>query len=130
MDAQLLVCNARWRAGQGWRPIRFELCADRAAVRALLAVGRAGITNADESKRYRGETQPVKVVNLADYRRNPSYRRLNQCGRGSWQRAIGAAVARPNYGDQFKAWFSHLEYVSFEGGCWCCAHRAIRTTLY
>jgi len=109
-DAQLLVCT---RAG-----VRGRVAAYRLNYAQIVRLSEpcwplvGPDYDARMKERYRSET-PVKVVNLADYAK-PELAASETSVPGTWQRAM-AQLSREN-GDQFKAWFSQLEYVSFEGG--------------
>jgi len=109
-DAQLLVCT---RAG-----VRGRVAAYRLNYAQIVRLSEpcwplvGPDYDARMKERYRSET-PVKVVNLADYAK-PELAASEPSVPGTWQRAM-AQLSREN-GDQFKAWFSQLEYVSFEGG--------------
>lgn len=109
-DAQLLICT---RGGVRGRVAAYRLNYAQIARLSEPCWPLVGPDyDARMKERYRSET-PVKVVQLADYAKAEASEPA-QGGPGTWQRAM-VNLSRENV-DQFKAWFSQLEYVAFEGG--------------
>ncbi len=109
-DTEILICKRRGVRG---RVAAYRLNYSQIA---KLSEQCWPLVGPDFDERMRGryrEEAPVKVVQLSDYSK-PAEDELPQTGPGTWQRAM-SRLAQDN-ADQFKAWFSQLQFIDFTAG--------------
>jgi hypothetical protein len=109
-DTEILICKRRGVRG---RVAAYRL---NYAQIAKLSEHCWQLVGPDFDERMKGryrEEAPVKVVQLSDYSK-PVGEEIPDSSPGTWQRAM-TRLAQDN-ADQFKAWFSQLQFIGFTGG--------------